>query len=257
MGKIDALAERFLVEIVARWSGRSALIATLIAYPGVGLVMPVLLGFSTSSLVGANLFGVCIASFFCLGWLGAQVQASNRRHLVEWTTDLRLLTAEEFEWFVGELFRREGWIVGETGQQDGPDGGIDLRLTKGGERRIVQCKRWTSWQVGVDDIRAFAGALAAEGLASSAGIFVTLSGFTTAAREAANKLNLTLLDNHDLYGRIESVRRTEPCPSCAKPMVLDRSRLGWWFRCIAPGCEGKRDLGNDPGRAVELLIRVS
>jgi hypothetical protein len=257
VGKIDALVERFFVEVVARWSGRSALIATLIAYPGVGLVMPVLLGFSTSSLVGANIFGVCIAAFFCIGWLAAQVQASNRRHLVEWTTDLRLLTAEEFEWLVGELFRREGWVVEETGRQGGPDGGIDLRLTKGNERRTVQCKRWTSWQVGVADVRAFAGALVADGPAGSGGIFVTLSDFTTAAQEAARRLNLTLLDNHDLYGRIESVRRTEPCPTCTKPMVLDRSRHGWWFRCVAPGCGGKRDLGNEPGRAVELLSRVS
>ena len=36
-------------------------------------------------------------------------------------------------------------------------------------------------------------------------------------------------------------------------MLLGRSSRGWWFRCVTPGCGGKRDLGRNPGRAVELL----
>jgi restriction endonuclease Mrr len=90
------------------------------------------------------LMGTLLAGSFVLAWFGVQVLAQRRRHLVEWTTDLRLLDAAEFEWLVGEVFRREGWAVEETGSQDGPDGNIDLRLTKAGARFIVQCKRWTS-----------------------------------------------------------------------------------------------------------------
>jgi hypothetical protein len=48
---------------------------------------------------------------------------------MEWTSDLRSLSAEEFEWLVGEFFRREEWDVRETGRQDGPDGNVDLELT--------------------------------------------------------------------------------------------------------------------------------
>ena len=59
---------------------------------------------------------------------------------------------------MGEIFRREGYEV-ETGSQEHPDGNIDLVITKGAKRTVVQCKRWQSWDVGVDEIRKFAGTL--------------------------------------------------------------------------------------------------
>ena len=120
---------------------------------------------------------------------------------------------------------------------------------------IVQCKRWTSWQVGVKEVREFAGTLMRESLPPSAGIFVTLSDFGKQARAEAETIGITLIDNHDLYRRIEKVRRSELCPTCGKPMVLARSSHGWWLRCVASGCQGKRDLGRDPGRAVDLLTQ--
>jgi hypothetical protein len=103
--------------------------------------------------------------------------------------------------------------------------------------------------------RKFASTLMREYSSASAGIFVTLSDFTGQARVEAKKIGLALVDNHDLYARVEKVRRAEPCNVCQAPMMLDRSPRGWWLRCVAPGCQGKRDLGPDPGRAVELLTR--
>lgn len=176
-----------------------------------------------------------------------------RRHLIEWTSDLRRLDSEEFEWLVGEAFRREGWKVEERGRREGPDGNIDLEVTRNGVRRIVQCKRWASWLVEVDDVRAFGGTLMREGLAGSSGVFVTLSDFTQQARAEADSIGLELVDNRELFARVEKVRREEPCSLCGAPMVLARSSRGWWFRCVAPGCSGKRDLGADPARAIELL----
>jgi len=109
-------------------------------------------------------------AFGCRGRGGAagRCDAGGGKNLLEWTTDLRLLDAKEFEWLVGEVFRRDGWTVDETGSQDGPDGNVDLRLTRDGVHRIVQCKRWTSWNVGVDTVRAFAGTIMREGLPGSA-----------------------------------------------------------------------------------------
>lgn len=37
--------------------------------------------------------------------------------------------------------------------------------------------------------------------------------------------------------------------------LSDLSPRGWWLRCVAPGCQGKRDLGNEPGRALGLLTQ--
>lgn len=254
MSTFDQVLERALFAFVGSRSGRTLAGLVLFLYGGIGLALPLALHFSTASLVMTNVIATLTAGLVILTWLTIQVQSSDRRHLVEWTTNLRLLTSAEFEWLVGELFRRQGWTVEETGRQDRADGNIDLRLTLAGERRVVQCKRWTSWPVGVDEIRRFAGTLMREGLSGSSGIFVTLSDFNEFARTEASQVGMTLINNRELHARIETARRAEPCELCNAPMKLDLSSRGWWLRCVETGCTGKRDLGSDPGRAVDLLL---
>jgi restriction system protein len=250
----DAI-DRLLLGVVTRVPGWAVVFMCLVFYPGIGLGLPLALNWSIANLIAANFAGVTLAAIIVVGWLLVRVEARDRRHLIEWTTNIRLLNSEEFEWVVGEVFRREGWKVRETGRQDGPDGNIDLELTKGSDRRIVQCKRWQSWEVGIDQVRAFAGTLLREKLAGKQGMYVTLSNFTTQARDEAKKTGITIIDGQGLYARVERSRRTEPCPDCGNAMVLDRSHRGWWLRCVAGNCSGKRDLGNEPGRAVELLTQ--
>jgi HJR/Mrr/RecB family endonuclease len=251
----DWIWDHALIPFVTRVPGLVVAAVALLFYPGIGLVLPLVLGWPTNWLISINLIGVTAAALLSIGYLVVLVQAKDRRHLLEWTTDLRLLTAAEFEYLVGELFRREGWNVAETGRQDGPDGNIDLVLTRGRKRRIVQCKRWTSWLVGVKEVRAFAGTLMSEGASGKDGIFVTLSNFTEQAEEEAKRTGIALLDGADLLSRVEKVRRQEPCPICDRPMLFDRSSRGWWFRCVTEGCAGKRDLGTEAGRAIELLTQ--
>jgi HJR/Mrr/RecB family endonuclease len=226
----------------------------LLLYPGIGLVLPIALGLSTLLLVLLNLAGVFFALVLVLGWTGVIFDTAQRRHLVDWTTELRHLNSTEFEWLVGEVFRREGWSVEETGGTDGSDGNVDLVLTKADSRVIVQCKRWQSWPVGVDEIRQFLGTLFREQLPVSCGIFVTQSTFTPAAWTEASSIGLELVDGPALHSRIDRVRRSEPCPRCALPMTLGKSKFGWWLRCEVPGCGGKRDLGRVPELAAELLM---
>jgi hypothetical protein len=246
--------DRCATTFARRFSGWWVATVALVMYPGLGLALPLALGWSMRALVEVNAVCTVLAAAVSLGWLGVQIEAGNRRHLVEWTTDLRLLDSSEFEWLVGEVFRREGWKVKETGRSDGPDGNIDLDLTHDGQRKIVQCKRWTSQLVGVEQIRLFLGTLMREKLPAESGVFVTLSNFTQQAREEAQQAGIALIDNRDLYARIERIRRPEACPLCGRPMTLGRSPYGWWLRCVGNGCQGKRDLGTEPGRAVELLI---
>jgi HJR/Mrr/RecB family endonuclease len=250
----EDLLGKLIKNLVARTSGWTVLAIALILYPGVGLLLPVLLGMSKVFLIEFNTVGVVLAMVLGMGWLDAQLIASERRRLLEWTSNLRLLDSTEFEWLVGEMFRREGWTVQETGRSDGPDGNIDLVLVRDGQRSVVQCKRWNSWVVGVDEIRNFAGTLMREKLSAKSGIYVTLSSFGKQARAEANVLGIELIDSDALLARIERVRRAEPCSSCEKPMVLAHSIHGWWLRCVSTGCNGKRNLSREPGRALDLLL---
>ena len=254
MSERVGLFERGVEWLVRHISGWQALVITLVLYPGIGLVLPLAAGFPTFYLVIFNLMGVVLAAVVGMGWIEVLGEAIHRRHLLDWTTELRHLDSTEFEWLVGELFRREGWSVEETGRTDGPDGNVDLVLTRGSERRIVQCKRWEAKPVGVDEIRLFLGTLTREKLPPASGIFVTLSNFNQRARAEATTAGLTLIDGGGLHVRIEQVKRREPCPECGAPMTLDKSRHGWWLRCGAKNCRGKRDLGRYPAIAVELLM---
>lgn len=248
-----ARVDEALLRFIAKVHGAVVALLALSSYL-VGLTLPYALKMSVASFVVYNLLGTTIAAVFVLGWFVVQVESSRRRHLLDWTSNLRLLSAREFEWLVGELFKREGWGVTEIGGHGSPDGNIDLQLDRGDVRAVVQCKRWTYWSVGVDEIRRFAGTLYGAETAIAQGIFVTLSEFTEAASAEAKSKSITLIDGRDLHARIERVRRSEPCPVWASPMVLDRSPRGWWLRCVAQRCPGKRDLSNVPGDALALLI---
>lgn len=254
----DDHIERAFISFLRFIPFRAAVALSLIFFAG-GLAIPLSMRLDAVLLALSALCGTLLAGIVLFGWfliyLEAQLDSAHKRHLVDWTSNLRLLNAEEFEWFVGEIFRREGFQVTETGSQEHPDGNIDLVLTKYGERSVVQCKRWQSRNVGVDEIRNFGGTLLREGLAAAAGIFVTLSNFTEPARSEAEKTGIVLVSGSQLEDRWSKVRRTEPCPVCKQAMLVDKSPRGWWLRCIAPGCAGKRDLAGKPGRAIELLTQ--
>ena len=247
----DALTRTF-----GRLSAGGAFLLGGAVYAAVGLVLPLVTNGGVFFLVVLNALGVMLGWFVTASWMFSAVEAAHRRHLIEWTTNLRLLSAQEFEWIVGEMFRREGWDVQETGREGKPDGNVDLRILRGGQERLVQCKRWQSWLVGVDEIRELGGTLMREGLRGDRGILVTSSRFSEQAIAEAAELGIELVDHRELIRRIEDVRANESCPVCSTPMLLDRSARGWWLRCPrwADGCAGKRDLGGDTGRALALLL---
>ncbi len=247
--------DRHLAATISRVSGRAAATVAVVLY-GAGVILPLTLHWRVPFVVEANVAGAVLAATLSLAWFAVRMQAAHRRLLVEWTSDLRLLNAAEFEWLVGEIFHREGWTIQETGSQEGADGNIDLELMREGRRVIAQCKRWNSRYVGVREIREFAGTLMREGLSGDAGIFVTLSEYTSQARAEAAQMGIHLIDNRELYSRLEEVRRNERCPQCDAPMLLDHSSRGWWLRCVSGNCAEERDLGSDPGRAVELLTQA-
>ena len=267
-GRTTTALDDVLTRTVGPLPVNVALLLAGAVYAGVGLALPLATGASTAGLISLNVIGAATGWAITLAWLFPAVEARVRRQLLEQTTNLRLLSAREFEHLVGELLRREGWEVQETGGHGEPDGNVDLRIRRGTTRRLVQCKRWDSRPVGVNEVRYLAGTLMREHLTGEDGMLVTLSEFTDTAAKEASELGIELLDGKRLINRLEAAGATDllrsstdrpsyPCPECGRAMILGRSRYGYWLRCpsYGRGCKGRRNLGSDPERALAELMR--
>jgi len=173
----------------------------------------------------------------------------------------------QFEVLVGEAFREKGFKVQETGGH-GPDGGVDLVLSKNGERYLVQCKHWRSRHVGVTIVRELYGVMAAQG---AAGGFIVASGHLTKdAEEFANGRHIELIDSDSIAGWVSNTKLTPSanqamtpqspaapgavqtvtaaripiCPRCDTPMVERVAKQGryagqrFWGCRRYPRCRG-------------------
>jgi restriction system protein len=144
--------------------------------------------------------------------VGAAMSAYGRRkrrglHLRVSTSNeagiLDGMSWQEFEMLVGEAFRRKGFIVRETGGA-GPDGGVDLVLSAGTEKYLVQCKQWRALKVPVTTVRELYGVMADKH--ASGGIVVTSGTFTKDAEEFAKGRNIELIDRAKLLQLIQDAR---------------------------------------------------
>ncbi|WP_415267809.1 restriction endonuclease [Acidovorax sacchari] len=229
--------------------------------------------------------GQFIVPLICaMGALASAVRRRERRRLID--TACRSTAADalhgmdwkEFERLVGEGFRRQGYLVAETGG-GGADGGVDLVLGKAGEKFLVQCKQWKAFKVGVTVVRELYGVMAARGAAG--GFVVTSGSFTQEATEFASGRNIHLIDGPALLRLIRQGRpapepqprmQAQPaekpagngpapapgpasgaeappaCPVCAQPMVRRVARRGasagqgFWGCSGYPRCRGTRPL---------------
>jgi len=108
------------------------------------------------------------------------------------------LSWRDFERRVDEAFRRQGFTVTGFGRKrsgfgrNGPDGGVDLGLTKNGERFLVHCKHWRKRHIGVTVVRELQDIMSAHG--AHGGFVLTGGEFTSEARDTADSCNITLVD---------------------------------------------------------------
>jgi restriction system protein len=168
---------------------------------------------------------------------------------------------QQFETLVGEALRQQGYRVVETGG-DGADGGVDLIVTKGNEKFLVQCKQWRALKVGVAVVRELYGMMAAKGAAG--GFVVTSGSFTADASDFAKGRNVTLVDGPALAKWIQAARAPKAapapnapkatavapsCPVCGKLMVERIAGRGanagnaFWGCSDFPRCKGTQPLG--------------
>lgn len=104
----------------------------------------------------AGWFGLALCGVALLRGL---MRAGERSRLLARQRSLDTLRAmdwKQFERLVGEVFRRRGYRIVETGQ-GGADGGVDLILLRGSTKVIVQCKQWKTSSVGAKVVREMYG----------------------------------------------------------------------------------------------------
>ena len=252
----DRQITRLFEWLIPRLGERVGCVVPFLATALCGSIIPLTLHWVPAwyGLLDLVVFAIC--GFVGFSYVVRLHREAKRRNLLDWTTDLRRLDSDEFEWLACELFRREGYEPLKVGSAHRGDGNIDIILRRRSETVLVQCKRWTARYVGAAEVREFAGTFPARGGVTDR-VLLTLSDFTDDARVAAIRARVTLVDGTELAMRLQTVRRTEPCSECGTPMLLDRSPGGWWLRCprFSAGCLGKRDLSRDPGRAVDLLLQ--
>lgn len=221
----------------------------------------------------AAFFGQYLVPVICLAGAGVSAWKRHRRQsLVDNVVRSDAASAvdgmswQQFEHLVGEAFRMQGYEVVETGG-GGADGGVDLMLSKGGERFVVQCKQWKAFKVGVGVVRELFGVMASKG---SAGGFVVTSGrFTEEATRFARGRNIQLVDGLALVKLIRlsstagltqsaapkaetgfTEKSMAPiCPVCSGGMVRRRAKRGasagtpFWGCPAYPVCRGIRPFG--------------
>lgn len=103
------------------------------------------------------------------------------------------LSPKAFEHYVAGLFRRKGYRVIVRGRSG--DHGVDLELSSGGRRAIVQCKRYRD-TVGEEIVRGLFGTLLHE--AAHHAFLVTTADVSDAARNWAAGKPITLIDGPTL-----------------------------------------------------------
>ncbi len=161
---------------------------------------------------------VCFAAAFVSGFL-----TLRRKILFASAKDIdaiRAMSWREFETLVGESYRRQGYMVEETGG-GGADGGIDLILKGKGRKIIVQCKQWKTFKVGVKIVREMYGIMVAE---KADGVIIVASGtYTQDAVAFAHGKPIELVDGKVLVQLIRDVKRQ---PVAAPAVAAAQSARG-------------------------------
>jgi hypothetical protein len=127
---------------------------------------------------------------------------------------------DQLETLLAAYYRSEGFDVehvgtGATGARS--DGGIDLKLRRGEQFIIVQCKHWNAMKVPHNAVHELLGLMVNHG--ATGAILANSGEFTKAAIEAAQKLgHVLLIDGDELRMMLGPIR--EPAPA------FDSVRMG-------------------------------
>lgn len=175
------------------------------------------------------------------------------------TEALNNLSWLEFESYIGEFFKQQGYEVKQAFSQK-PDGGVDIWMRKDGQLTLVQCKHWKTRKVGIQILREMYAVMIEHN--ASKMIIVTSGDFTSEAIKYALDKRLWLINGGELVHMIEQVRNrpaektvevipksaTPLCPSCHAPLVIRTAKRGQnkgnqFYGCSSyPRCRYTKDI---------------
>ena len=229
-----------LLDELARLPWWVSVVVAVVVYIGLAEMLPSLAGGPVVDAISG--LAVWIAAVFLIPavrstlhvWRGSRMLAANRTK-----EEIRSLGWEQFEELIEAHYRRLGFRVRRDGGA-GPDGGVDVRISKpGGETYLVQCKQWRTQRVGVKVVRELFGVVAAED--ATGGIVVTAGTFTPEAVEFAGCVAVELIDGDGLVAMMgdlpvrqadgaddsdDEAAETTVCPRCGSELVLRTARRG-------------------------------
>ena len=199
--------------------------------------------------VFAFLFGFASLLSFIIGRKKRNLFKQNQS-----IQQIRNLTWQQFEFYVGQAYREKGYFVVET--PEGPDGGVDLILRKGGKKTFVQCKHWKLHRVGVEKVRELLGSMVDGG--ADHGVLVATGSFTKSAIHFGQQNGIGLINGKELENMIraaseesdftpESVADEKDCPICKSAMLMRTAKKGknvgqqFWGCSKFPVCKGTRN----------------
>lgn len=136
---------------------------------------------------------------------------------------LTRVSRSEFERLIATHYRGEGYAVEHAGsatRQRDTEGGSALKLIRGDETVVVQCKHWVAQQVPHHDVHEVVTAMHAA--VASHAIVITSGEFSRAAVDAAERMpQVTLIDGVGVRAMLGKV--SEP----ALPLLSDSEPLPW------------------------------
>jgi restriction system protein len=223
-----------LITLAARLPWWGALLVGLAIYLFLAHLLPRTIPGSMSQalqptlvLAGNLLAGACVlgALLSLILRLKQKLLYSNQRSIDR----IRALSWNDFEHLMAEGFRREGFTSNMT--DPGPDGGVDLILTRDGQRWLVQCKQWQTRRAGVKPVRELAGVASVAG--ADGAIFVCSGDCTSGARAFARRAGVRLIDGSALarmmdceQGSASGTTMNSTCPRCGNSLVQRIARTG-------------------------------
>lgn len=141
------------------------------------------------------------------------------------TDALARLGWHDFEHLLAEYYRDQGWRVeyhAPPASLKQLEGAFDLRLHRGNEMVIVQCKHWDAVQVELPEVNELLGTMLNE--AATRGILVTRGGYSAEARAVPRRQpRLQLIDGDILRVMLKLPdHRDTSIPGMALPTTASR-----------------------------------